>query len=136
MNAKQAIWGCVDNFGKPLDKTPKELLEVRKVIRQLKAQYEKLIEENNQLHYALFAACEEIEHILKKTQNDSCVICYFTEQPKDCDNDCGECLRKYFMKRGQDNIDAVENNQVVHDEIEGRKEMDAQDQEKEMKGGK
>jgi regulator of replication initiation timing len=104
MNAKQAIWGCVDNFGKPLDKTPKELLEVRKVIRQLKAQYEKLIEENDQLHRALAVACEEIEHMLKKRpHNDGgCVICYFKEPMKDCDEDCGECLKKYFMERAKE----------------------------------
>ncbi len=70
--------------------------------------------ENALLKEAFDIACEEIEPLLNSYK--ACVICYFTEPVRDCDNDCGVCLREYFMKRAQDNIDMEENNKVVRED--------------------
>ena len=66
------------------------------------------------LKEALSVACEETENLLKDRGVKACVICWFTEPARDCDEDCGECLKAYFLKRAQDNIDMEENNKEVH----------------------
>ena len=88
---------------------------------------------------ALMVACEEVEPL---TIDDkvTCPLDYFTTPPSDCDEDCGSCLKAYFLKRGQDNIDMeqfckgeIDKANAVKDEIEGRKRMDEQDSKKAMK---
>ena len=135
-----------------LDKTPCELNAVKDAVRTLKGEIDKLMgdvvrlrhendiwreradtwQEKEQLaRDALAVACLEVELIIKKyvTHSDAkgCPICFFTEPARDCDNDCPVCLANYFLDRAKEDREAVENNRIVREEQEGRKEMDEQD---------
>jgi hypothetical protein len=69
--------------------------------------------ENALLKEALEVACEEIEHHLAEEFHKNCVICYFTEPAMDCDDDCGVCLKNYFIGKAQERIDTRKNNEEV-----------------------
>jgi hypothetical protein len=75
--------------------------------------------ENALLKEALMVACEEAEYYIsaERTFSYPCEAFGFTNKQYDCDNDCGVCLREYFMKRAQDNIDMEENNKEVKNDI-------------------
>ena len=95
---------------------------------------EKSIADNALLREALEVACEETEVLARKNCGDA-PCCYF-DYPMFCldnhCNDCGVCLQNYFIQKAQENLDRERNNEQVHDEIEGRKVMDAQEVKKEQ----
>ena len=105
----------IDNLTKTVERINKGLTEhfdmegktLRKWIDKCAA-----LEDKVKLYdQALMVACEETENLLKDRGVKACVICWFTEPTRDCDEDCGSCLKAYFLKRGQDNIDMENNNQ-------------------------
>jgi hypothetical protein len=136
MDANKLIWNAVDNMTKPVSNGWTEKLD------RLGKQVDRLIracatwEDKERLaREALAIACQEFEYKLKNGCDGACVICYFTEPVRDCDNDCPVCLAEYFLGRAKVDREAVENNRVVREEQEGRKAMDGEDQRREMKGG-
>lgn len=142
MTAKQAIWNCVDGFfGKPLDKTPKELLDVKQAIAYLKVEIDKLMHERSVYHaemdkyfHALRLAVEDMETL--KPKGKMCVMSVLDEETAaHCSGqgDCDDCLFWHYTKRAMAHIECLEQN-AVKDEIEGRKRMDVEDMAKEMKG--
>lgn len=72
--------------------------EIDRLLRALQAKDEKIALYEG----ALEVACEETENLLKDRGVKACVICWFTEPARDCDEDCGECLKKYFMERAKE----------------------------------
>jgi hypothetical protein len=100
---------------------------------ELERRCEKSIADKKLYEEALEVACEEYEAFVKNYIGKYCVmreIAPGNSKPDDCDNDCGACLKAYFLKRGQDNIDMEKS---CKDEIAGRKRMDEQDSKKSMK---
>ncbi len=67
---------------------------------------------------ALEVACGEVEYYTEIRFLYSCEAFGFENKRYNCDNNCGVCLKTYFLKRGQENIDREKNNQAVHDEME------------------
>lgn len=92
---------------------------------------------------ALEIACEELEAL--KPQDKMCIMAVIDEETAaHCSgrNDCDGCLKWHFYKRALADLDMqqfckgeIDKANAVRSEIEGRKEMDAQDQRKENIGG-
>lgn len=128
------IYDALDKLQQPVsngwtDKLDRLEKEFDRLIRALKAKDEKIA----LVTEALEVACGEVEALYKKLAHLTCPLCWLTDPPMNCNKDCSVCLQNYFMQKAQENIDRERNNEQVHDEIEGRKEMDVADQKKEMK---
>jgi predicted DNA-binding protein len=81
---------------------------------ELERHCEKAIADNKLLREALEVACEEIEDYSQA----KCPTGFITwEIPADCDNDCGVCLKNYFMQKAQERIDMRRNNEEVKNEL-------------------
>ena len=138
------IYDALDNLSKPVengwtrhvDELEAEIVKMNKLVDDLELLVKlagQLSRSHGLYEEALEVACEEVEKILDGADY-SCSLCFIDEDSMpigDCDNDCGVCLKTYFLKRGQENIDMEK---AFHDEVEGRKRMDAEDIQKESKG--
>jgi hypothetical protein len=119
-------------YNKLLGQIKREIAEKDERIRRLLSACQTWEEKEQLAREALEVACGEIEALI----GHDCPLSEITDNvPEDCDNDHGVCLQNYFMQKAQERIDARKNNEQVREEIEGRKKMDGQDIQKEMKGG-
>lgn len=132
----------IDNLTKTIERINGKLTErfdmESKALRRWIDKCAALKEKVKLYEQALMVACEEVEH-LQRGYIHPCA--YYDDMPQDssvCNLDCGECLKAYFLKRGQENIDMeksckgeIDKANAVNDEIAGRKRMDEQDMKKE-----
>jgi hypothetical protein len=120
MTGIDMIYNALDNLSKPVENDWTEKIE------RLERKVDGFIAKIKLYEEALEVACDEVEKILDGADY-SCSLCFIDEDSMpigDCDNDCGVCLKTYFLKRGQENIDREK---ACKDEVEGRKRMNQTD---------
>lgn len=134
-DSTKAIWDVIDNLGN--GKGLKDLQDSLETVSKLDRDIDRLLKavevykrDAALKERALELACEEIEDILNG--EGFYLICPLDHIDEDavadnCNNDCDSCLTQYYLKQAQDYFDAVENNKIVREEMEGRKRMDAED---------
>jgi hypothetical protein len=128
MEGIKMIYDSLDNLSKPVENGWTEKIE------RLEREVDGLIAKVKLYEEALEVACEEVESVLGDKGKKPCHK--YDIDPGEgnyeyCDRDCGICLKTYFLKRGQENIDREK---ACKDEVEGRKRMDAQDVAREGRG--
>jgi hypothetical protein len=127
MEGIKIIYDALDNLSKPVENDWTEKIE------RLERKVDGFIAKIKLYEEALEVACDEVEQI-SGAYFWYCPLDFIDPDamPRgDCDYDHGVCLKTYFLKRGQENIDMEK---ACKDEVEGRERMDEQDIQKESKG--
>ena len=132
----KGIKATLEDFSGTIDPLKGDVVNLRHENDGLREKVDTWQDKEQLARDALAVACEEMAHMIQKRHKEpDCSLSVFehVSSTEKCDYDCPVCLVEYFIKRAKADREAVENNRMVKDEIEGRKAMDGEDQKKAMK---
>lgn len=106
--------GALESLSDQIDLLKGDIVRLRKENEVLRSGRDWQRDKAKLNEEALAIACQELATIVEdKITKGSCPICHFTDQPRDCEEDCPVCLANYLLGRAKDDREAVENNKEV-----------------------